>query len=63
MERESDLSTKYLGKDLFYFHEINSTQLEIWRRIRANAIDNGTVIIADIQTEGKRNTWKGLVYG
>ena len=62
MGRESDLRTKYLGRHICHYHEINSTQLEIWRRIRENTITNGTVIIADIQTAGKRNPWKSLVY-
>lgn len=37
----------------YFYHKIDSTQLEIWRRIEANKIDNKTVVIADIQTNGK----------
>ena len=37
----------------YFYHKIDSTQLEIWRRIKDNKIENKTVIIADIQTNGK----------
>ena len=37
----------------YFYHKIDSTQLEIWRRIEENKIENKAVIIADIQTNGK----------
>ena len=37
----------------YFYHKIDSTQLEIWRRIEENKIENKTVVIADIQTNGK----------
>lgn len=37
----------------YFYRKIDSTQLEIWRRIEENKIDNKTVVIADIQTNGK----------
>ena len=37
----------------YFYRKIDSKQLEIWRRIEANKIDNKTVVIADIQTNGK----------
>lgn len=37
----------------YFYRKIDSTQLEIWRRIEANKIDNKTAVIADIQTNGK----------
>lgn len=37
----------------YFYRKIDSTQLEIWRRIEANKIDDKTVVIADIQTNGK----------
>ena len=37
----------------YFYHKIDSTQLEIWRRIKENKIENKSVIIADIQTNGK----------
>lgn len=56
------LNTKFLGQDEIYYKEIDSTQLEIWRRIENKQIKNGTVIMAEIQTKGKRYTRKGLAY-
>ena len=48
-----NLKTNYLGKEFIYYKEIDSTQDEIWRRIKNNNIKNGTIIMADIQTNGK----------
>ncbi len=58
-----NLNTKFLGKNIICYKEIDSTQLEIWRRLEKNTIKNGTIILADIQTRGKRNTWKKMAYG
>lgn len=41
-----------LGKRIFHYREIDSTQEEVKRRIEANDIENGDMIIADIQTKG-----------
>lgn len=57
-----NLNTKFLGQNVSYHKTIDSTQLEVWRRIEKNSIKNGTIILADIQTNGKRNTWKKMVY-
>ena len=46
------LNTKWLGKETIYYKEIDSTQKEIWRRIENKNIDNGTLILANIQTDG-----------
>ncbi len=46
------LNTKWLGKETIHYKEIDSTQKEIWRRIENKNIDNGTLILADIQTDG-----------
>ncbi|MBP3597323.1 MAG: biotin--[acetyl-CoA-carboxylase] ligase [Clostridia bacterium] len=46
-----NLKTKFLGKNNFYYENIDSTQKEIWRRIDKN-IENGTLIVADTQTAG-----------
>lgn len=48
-----NLKTQFLGKKIFYYETIDSTQSEIWRRINKNNIENGTLIFADIQTCGK----------
>lgn len=45
-----NLKTKFLGKENFYYEEIDSTQKEIWRRVNQK-IKNGTLVIADIQTD------------
>lgn len=47
------MDTKFLGKNFIHYKEIDSTQLEIWRRIENNTIKNGTVIQADLQTDGR----------
>lgn len=47
------MSGKFLGNNFIHYKKIDSTQLEIWRRIKKNNIKNGTVISADIQTNGK----------
>lgn len=43
---------KYLGNKVIYYDKIDSTQKEVWRKLQNNEIDNGTLIIADIQTDG-----------
>ena len=53
---------KFLGNEIIHYNTINSTQTEIWKRIEDNNIENGTVIMADIQTDGKRNSWKNLAH-
>ena len=55
-----NLNTKFLGRNLIYYEKIDSTQDEVWRR--ENNIENGALILADIQTKGKRYTWQGLAY-
>lgn len=47
-----NLRTKTLGKNCVHFKEIDSTQSEIWRMIQNNS-ENGSVVMADIQTQGK----------
>lgn len=58
-----NLNTKFLGKNIIHYKEIDSTQLEIWRRLEKDNIENGTIILADIQTNGKRNPWKKMAHG
>ena len=43
--------TKYIGKNVIYFNEIDSTQTEAKRNVEQYS--DGTVIIADVQTTGK----------
>ena len=48
-----NLKTNFLGRDFCFYEEIDSTQNEIFRRIKKGQIINGSVIMADIQTAGK----------
>lgn len=48
-----NLKTNFLGRDVIYYKKIDSTQNEIWRLVKDKKIENGTLVIADIQTEGK----------
>ncbi len=45
------LNTKILGSEIIYHNEIESTQKEI-RKMAENNIKNGTIVIADYQTDG-----------
>ncbi len=58
----TNLTTEFLGRNIIQYSEIDSTQLEVWRQLKKNTITNGTIILADIQTNGKRYTWKKMVY-
>ena len=57
-----NLETNYLGKNVSIYKSIDSTQLEILRRIQNNNIKNGDMILAEIQTAGIRNTWEKMAY-
>lgn len=57
-----NLKTKILGKNIIYYKEIDSTQDEMWKRIQKNEMENGTLILADIQTKARRNPWKKMVH-
>ena len=48
-----NLKTEILGQKVIYYNKIDSTQDEMWRQIQNNNLENGTIIIADIQTNGK----------
>lgn len=47
-----NLTTKKLGRNNIYYKEIDSTQKEIWRLIEKENSPSGTLIMADIQTNG-----------
>ncbi len=47
-----NLLTKFIGRNIFYYETIDSTQKEAWRKIENNNIENGSLIIANIQTSG-----------
>ena len=46
-----EIKTKILGQTCIEFSEINSTQKYIHSQINENNIKNGTVVIADVQTD------------
>lgn len=46
-----NLNTKLIGTNIVHYKEIDSTQKEIWRRVENKQIQNGTLILADIQTD------------
>lgn len=45
-----DLTTDFLGRDFHYFEVLDSTQKEIYRRIENKEIKDGTLILANFQT-------------
>ncbi len=45
-----------------YLKKIDSTQLEILRRIEKNNIQDREIVVAEIQTNGIRHTWEKMVY-
>lgn len=51
IEKIKSAKTKFIGKELEYFYEIDSTQAEAKRNVEK--YKNGTVIIADMQTAGR----------
>lgn len=48
-----NLKTKFLGKNNYFYNKIDSTQDEIWRMIKTGKINNGTLVMADIQEFGR----------
>lgn len=52
VEKVKNANTKYLGKKVIYYPEIDSTQLEAERLLKRK-IENGTIVLADIQTRGR----------
>lgn len=52
IEKIKKANTKYLGKEIMYYEELDSTQDEAKKRIKS-AIKNGTIVITDNQTKGR----------
>ena len=48
-----NLTTNFLGRNSIFYKRIDSTQDEIWRRLKKGNINNGTLVIADIQECGR----------
>lgn len=47
------LTTNFLGRNSIFYKRIDSTQDEIWRRLKKGKINNGNLIMADIQENGR----------
>jgi len=50
-EIKDNLKTTYIGRNIIYFNEIGSTEEEA-KRLAANHVQNGSAVIADMQTGG-----------
>jgi len=48
-----NLTTNFLGRNSIFYKRIDSTQDEIWRRVKKGKINNGTLVMADIQECGR----------
>lgn len=53
IEELKKVKTLYIGKEILYFNEVDSTQKEAERRISSNIAKNGEIIIANKQIAGK----------
>ena len=47
-----NLKTNFLGKNAIYYKQIDSTQNQIWKLLKNKNTPNGTLVMADIQTNG-----------
>lgn len=47
-----NLKTNFLAKNAIYYKQIDSTQNQIWKMLENKNTPNGTLIMADIQTNG-----------
>lgn len=56
-EISKDLNTKYVGKNLYVFSEVSSTNT-IAKFLSQNGIENGSVVIAEKQTAGRGRSGK-----
>lgn len=62
---EKGLKTKYIGKHIYSFHEVDSTNT-VAKFLAENGEEEGTVIISESQTKGKGRrgrTWESPVGG
>lgn len=61
---ESAIETKWLGKKLCFFDEIDSTNTELKRMAETGEVENGTLAITENQTKGRGRRgreWKTIV--
>jgi len=52
IDKIKNANTKILGKNVIYYDEISSTQ-DIIRNLAEKHVENGTIVIADNQVDGK----------
>ena len=53
LEKFKNIGTNFIGKNILFFNEIDSTQKEAKRRINKGEAKNGEIIIANNQLEGE----------
>ncbi len=56
-EVSKDLKTEYIGKDMFVFNEVTSTNT-VARFLSVNGVENGTVVISEKQTNARGRSGK-----
>lgn len=61
MELEN-LNTKYLARKFDYYKTIDSTQDELWRRIKESKVINGETVFSELQTNSYGTHRKNLAY-
>lgn len=47
------IQTNFLGRNVIFYKETDSTQKRIWELVEKDSIENGTLVCAELQTEGK----------
>ena len=54
MEEEilNNLKTDFMGRNILYYNTIDSTHKEAKRIVNNDNIENGTIIVANMQTDG-----------
>ena len=56
-----NLETEFLGRNIFFYKNIDSTQSEILRMKEKKIKKNGTIVMSEKQTAGKRNKRKKVL--
>jgi len=56
-EISKDLNTKYIGKNLYVYHEVNSTNT-VAKYLSKTGIENGSIVISEKQSGGRGRSGK-----
>jgi BirA family biotin operon repressor/biotin-[acetyl-CoA-carboxylase] ligase len=56
-EISKDLNTKFIGKNLYIYHEVSSTNT-VAKFLSQNGVENGSIVISEKQTGGKGRSGK-----